>query len=151
MPLKVQESYKTQIEWTLKKRSPHHLIIIIQNMQNIEKSLRAAKEVTNQGRTIRNAHNFSTEILKGRRSQIDMLQALRDHGYKPRLLYSAKLSITIDAENKIFKHNPDLKNTYIQIQPQKMYQKENFNSRKLIVPAKTQATDNLIPATPKEG
>ena len=40
--------------------------------------------------------------MKARRSWTDVLQTLRDHGYKPRLLCPAKLPITIDGENKIF-------------------------------------------------
>ena len=46
--------------------------------------------------------DFSMETLKARRSWIDVLQVLRVHGYQPRLLYPAKLSVTIDGENKIF-------------------------------------------------
>ena len=41
------------------------------------------------------------ETLKARRSWIDVLQVLRVDGCQPRLLYSAKLSIPIDGENKI--------------------------------------------------
>ena len=46
---------------------------------------------------------------------------------------------------------PDLNNTYLQIQPCRKYYKENSNPRKLAAPTKTQATDNLTPANPKEG
>ena len=42
------------------------------------------------------------ETMKARRSWIDVLQTLRDHGYKPRLLYPAKLAFTINGENQIF-------------------------------------------------
>ena len=38
------------------------------------------------------------ETIKARRSWIDVLQTLRDHGCKPKLLYPAKLSLTIDGE-----------------------------------------------------
>ena len=40
--------------------------------------------------------------MKARRSWIEVLQKLRDHGCKPRLLYPEKLSFTISGENKIF-------------------------------------------------
>jgi hypothetical protein len=40
--------------------------------------------------------------MKARRSWADIIQILRKHKCQPRLLYSAKLSITIDGENKIF-------------------------------------------------
>jgi hypothetical protein len=42
--------------------------------------------------------------MQARRSWEDVIQTLREHKWQPRLLYPAKLSITIDGENKIF-HN----------------------------------------------
>jgi hypothetical protein len=40
--------------------------------------------------------------MKARRSWTDVIQTLREHKCKPRLPYSAKLSITIDRETEIF-------------------------------------------------
>jgi hypothetical protein len=40
--------------------------------------------------------------MKGRRSWTDIIQTLREHKWQPRLLYPAKLSITIDGETKVF-------------------------------------------------
>jgi hypothetical protein len=40
--------------------------------------------------------------MKARRSWIDVMQTLREHKYQPRLLYPAKLSITISGETKEF-------------------------------------------------
>ena len=40
--------------------------------------------------------------MKARRSWTDVIQTLREHKFQPRLLYPAKLSITIDGENKVF-------------------------------------------------
>jgi hypothetical protein len=51
--------------------------------------------------------------LKARRSWTDVLQSLSDQRNQPRLLYPAKLSITIDGENKIFRGKVKFK----QIQP----------------------------------
>ena len=42
------------------------------------------------------------ETLKARRTWIDILPTLREHGCQPRLLYPVKLSITINGEDKIF-------------------------------------------------
>jgi hypothetical protein len=39
--------------------------------------------------------------MKARRSWTDVVQTLREHKCYPRLLYSAKLSITIDGKTKI--------------------------------------------------
>ena len=40
--------------------------------------------------------------MKARRAWTDVIQTLREHKYQPRLLYPAKLSITIDGEPKVF-------------------------------------------------
>jgi hypothetical protein len=40
--------------------------------------------------------------MKARRSWTDFMQTLRKHKCQPRLLYPAKLSITIDGEIKVF-------------------------------------------------
>jgi hypothetical protein len=40
--------------------------------------------------------------MKARRAWADVIQALREHKCQPRLLYPAKLSITIDGETKVF-------------------------------------------------
>jgi hypothetical protein len=40
--------------------------------------------------------------MKARRSWTDVIQTLREHKGQPKLLYPAKLSITIDGETKVF-------------------------------------------------
>jgi hypothetical protein len=40
--------------------------------------------------------------MKTRRSWTDVIQTLREHKCQPRLIYPAKLSITIDGETKVF-------------------------------------------------
>jgi hypothetical protein len=51
---------------------------------------------------IRITPDFSRETMKVRRSWADVIQTSREHKYQPRLLYPAKLSITINRETKIF-------------------------------------------------
>ena len=46
--------------------------------------------------------NFSKENLKGRGSWTNILHTIRDNRCQPRLLYWAKLTITIDGESKVF-------------------------------------------------
>ena len=78
----------------------------MQIIQNKERIFRAAKkngQVTYKGRPIRITLNISKEIIKARKSWTDVLHTLRDHGCKPRLLFPAKLSITNNGENKIFR------------------------------------------------
>jgi hypothetical protein len=45
--------------------------------------------------------DFSGETMKTRRSWTDVIQTLREHKCQPRLLYPAKLSITIERETKV--------------------------------------------------
>ena len=84
-------------------------------MQYKERILKTTKEkgqVAYKGRPFGITHDFSIETMKSRWSWADVLQTLRDHGYKPRLLYSANLSITIDGENKIFHDKTDFISTF---------------------------------------
>jgi hypothetical protein len=59
---------------------------------------------SNKGRPIRITPDFSPETVKVRRFWEDVIQTPREHKCQPKLLYPAKLSITIDGETKIF-HN----------------------------------------------
>ena len=54
--------------------------------------------------------------MKARRSWADVIQTLREHKCQPRLLYPAKLSITIDGETKVFQDKTKFKN-YLSINP----------------------------------
>jgi hypothetical protein len=46
--------------------------------------------------------DFSPETMKARRSWTDVIQTLREHKCQTRLLYPAKLSISLDGEYKVF-------------------------------------------------
>ena len=88
-----------------KRNSSHHITVKTPNAQNKERILKAVREkgqVTYKGRPIRTTPDFLPETMKARRSWIDVIQTLREHKYQPRLLYPAKLSITIDGETKVF-------------------------------------------------
>ena len=117
--MKVQETYRTPNKLDQKK-SPCHIIIKTQNIQTKERILRAAKErgqVTYKGKPIRITPDFSMEIMKARRSWIDVLQTLRDHGCQPKLLYPAMFSILLMDKTRNSMTKPDLNNMYPQTQP----------------------------------
>ena len=67
------------------------------NKDRILKAVREKGQVTYNCRPIRITPDFSA-----RRSWTDVIQTLREHKCHPRLLYPAKLSITIDGETKVF-------------------------------------------------
>jgi hypothetical protein len=64
--------------------------------------VRGKGQIIYKGRPVRITPDLSPETMKARRSWADVIQTLREHKCQPRLLYPAKLSITIDGETKIF-------------------------------------------------
>jgi hypothetical protein len=72
------------------------------NKDRILKVVREKDKVTYKDRPIRIAPDVSLETVKARKSWADVIQTVREHKCQPRLLYPAKLSVTIHGENKIF-------------------------------------------------
>jgi hypothetical protein len=64
--------------------------------------MRGNGQLTYKGRLIRFTSDFSGKTIKARRSWADIIQILKEHKSQPRLLYPAKLSITMDEDTKIF-------------------------------------------------
>jgi hypothetical protein len=105
MPINIQEAYRTPNRLDQKRNSSLHIIIKTPNAQNKERILKAVREkcqLTYKGRPIRITPDFSPKSMKARRAWADLIETLREHKCQPRLLYPAKLSITIDGETKIF-------------------------------------------------
>ena len=116
MPMNIQEAYRTPRRLDQKKSSSQHIIIKTTNVLNNDRILKAVKgksQVTYKRRPIRITPDFSPETMKARRSWTDVIQTLREHKCQPRLLYPAKVSITIDGETKVFQD----KTKFTQIQP----------------------------------
>jgi hypothetical protein len=100
MPMSIQEAYRTPNRLDQKRNSSRHVMIRTINALNKVKILKVAREkdqVTYKGRP-----DFSPRTMKARRSWTDIIQTLRVHNCQLRLLYPAKLSITIDGETKVF-------------------------------------------------
>ena len=105
MPMNIQEAYRTPNRLDQKRNSSQKIIIKTPNALYKDRILKAVREkgqVTYKGRPIRITPDFSPETVKARRSWADVIQILREHKCQPRLLYPAKLSITIDGETKVF-------------------------------------------------
>jgi hypothetical protein len=104
MPINIQEANRTPNRLYQKRNSSQHIIIRTTNARNkdrILKSVREKGQVTYKGRHIRITPDFSPETIKARRFWTDVMQTLREHKCQPRLLYPAKLSITIDGKTKV--------------------------------------------------
>ena len=105
MSMNIQEAYRTPNRLDQKRNSSQHIIIRTTNAINNGRILKAVREkgqVIYKGRPIRITPDFSPETMKSRRSWTDVMQTLREHKCQPRLLYPAKLSITIDGKTKVF-------------------------------------------------
>ena len=65
--------------------------------------------------------------MKARRAWTDVIQKLREHKCQPRLLYPAKLSITIDGENRVF-HDKTKFTQYLSMNPvlQRVTEKKKY-------------------------
>ena len=105
MPMNMKGSYRTPNRLDQIRKSSQHIIIKTPNAlikERILKAIREKGQVTYKGRPIRITSDFSPEMMKARRSWADLIQTLREHKCQPRLLYPAKLSITIDGKTNIF-------------------------------------------------
>jgi hypothetical protein len=112
IPINTHEAYRTPNRWGQKRKSSHHIILKTPNAQNQERILKAVREkdqVTYKDRPIGLKPDFSTETLKARRSWADVIPIQREQKCQPRLLYPAKLAITIDGETKVFKDKTKFK------------------------------------------
>jgi hypothetical protein len=105
MFMNIQEAYRAQNRLDQKRNSSQYIIIRTTNALNEDITLKAVGkkgQVTYKARPIRITLEFSPETMKARRSWTDVVQTIREHKCQPRLLYPAKLSITIEGETKIF-------------------------------------------------
>jgi hypothetical protein len=67
------------------------------------------KQIIYKGKPIKIAADFSTEILKARRTQSEEFQALKESNHSPRILFPAKLSFKISMGIKVFHDKQKLK------------------------------------------
>jgi hypothetical protein len=105
MPMNIQEAYRTPNRLDQKRNFSQHIIIRTTNALNKDRILKVVgrkSQVTYKSRPIRITPDFSPETMKARQSCTAVIQTLREHKCQPRLLYPAKLSITIYGETKIF-------------------------------------------------
>jgi hypothetical protein len=119
MPMNIQEACRTPNRLDQKRNFSQHIIIRTTNALNkdrILKSVREKVQVTYKDRPIRITPDFSPETIKARRSWTDVIQTLREHKCQHRLLYPAKLSITIHGETKVF-HDKTKFTQYLSMNP----------------------------------
>jgi tRNA A37 threonylcarbamoyladenosine dehydratase len=103
MPIQVQEASRTPNRPDQNRTTPQHIIIkttSTETKERILKAVREKKQITYKGKPIKITADFSTETLKARRAWSEVFQALNENNFNPRILYSTKLSFTIDGTIK---------------------------------------------------
>jgi hypothetical protein len=119
MPIQVQEASSTPNRPDQNRITPRHIIIktiTTETKERILQAIREKKQITYKGKLIKITAHFSTETLKARRACSEVLQALNESNFKPRILYPAKLSFKINGTIKIFHDKQKLKK-YMTIKP----------------------------------
>ena len=94
----IQESKRLPIKRNPKRPTARHIIIKMAKIQDKERILKAAmekKEVTYKGSPIRLAADFSMETFPVRREWQKIFQVMRTRSLQPRLLYLARLSLSL--------------------------------------------------------
>jgi hypothetical protein len=89
MLIQVQEASRTSNRLDQNKTAPQHVIIKTTSTENREKILKAAREkkqITYKGKPIKSMADYSTETLKARRAWSEILQALNENNFNPRIL-----------------------------------------------------------------
>jgi hypothetical protein len=89
MLIQVQEASRTSNRLDQNKTTPQHVIIKTTSTENREKILKAAREkkqITYKGKPIKSMADYSTETLKARRAWSEILQALNENNFNPRIL-----------------------------------------------------------------
>ena len=82
MFMNIQGAYRTPNSLGQKRNSFHHITVKTSNAQNKERILKAVSgkiQVTYKGRPLRSTPDFSSETMKARRSQEDLIQTLREN------------------------------------------------------------------------
>jgi hypothetical protein len=90
---------------------------------------RENKKATYEIKAIRIIANFSTEILKARRAQSDVFQAMNDNTCQPRLLYPSGLYF-INEEVKTFQDKQKVTFTTVKSALQKTLKNKHYKNNK---------------------
>lgn len=101
--IKKQGTYRTQNR-KRRKKSPLPIIIKTLNVQYKERILKATriKRTSHKSRPVRITSGYWMETLKARRTSMDIFYISKRPQVQSRLLYPAKLSVTINRERKAF-------------------------------------------------
>jgi hypothetical protein len=80
------------------------------------KTVREKKQIIYKGKPIKIITDFSTETLKARRAWSEVIQAMNENNFYPRIVYPAKLSFKLDGAIKVF-HDKQKLQQYMTTKP----------------------------------
>ena len=96
----VQEALRVPKKLDPRKHTPRHIIVTLPKIKD-KRILKAAREketVTYKGASRRLSAGFSKETLQARRGWKEVFQVMKGKDLHPRLLYPAKLSFRMEAD-----------------------------------------------------
>jgi Mg2+/Co2+ transporter CorB len=80
------------------------------------KAVREKKQITYKVKPIKITADFSMETLNTRRAWSEVLRALNENNFNPRILYQAKISFKTDRAIKVF-HDKQILKQYMTTKP----------------------------------
>ena len=105
MATQTTEVHRIPMKRDPRRATPRHIIMKMAKIKEKDKVLKVAREkkkVTYKVKPIRLSSDFSTQTLQARREWHDILNAMKQKGLKPRLLYPARISFKYEGGIKQF-------------------------------------------------
>uniref|UniRef100_A0A8C5YAB0 LINE-1 type transposase domain-containing protein 1 n=1 Tax=Microcebus murinus TaxID=30608 RepID=A0A8C5YAB0_MICMU len=105
LPLEIVSAYRIPSKIDKRRLTPRHILVKFWSFNDKEKVLRASrerKETTYRGTRIRLTADLSLDTLDARSKWSAVIKVLQDKGFKPRILYPAKLAFDFQGKTKIF-------------------------------------------------
>ena len=111
LDMQVQEAQRVPKKLDPRKHTPSHIIALpkIKDHERILKAAREKETVTYKGVPIRLSADSSKETLQVRRGWKEIFEVLKGKDLYPRLLYTAKLSLSMEGQIKCFPDKVKLK------------------------------------------
>lgn len=103
--LEIVSAYRVPSKFDENRLTPRHVLVKFWNSHDKEKILRLSREreeITYRGTRIRLTADLSLGTLDARSKWANIIRVLQDEGFKPRILYPAKLAFNFDGKTKIF-------------------------------------------------
>ncbi|XP_016064228.1 PREDICTED: LINE-1 type transposase domain-containing protein 1 [Miniopterus natalensis] len=111
--LEIVSAYRVPSKIDEKRFTPRHILVKFGNWNDKEKIIRASREreeITYRGIRIRLTADLSLGTLDARSQWGSIISVLQAKGFKPRILYPAKLAFDFEGKTKIFFDTEEFRN-----------------------------------------